>query len=322
MTCKYKSALAEYIKGLITQKHADGFSYHSEEKLLKRFDDFCVANFPNESTITYEMAALWSEARPEEGEAYHNRRITIVKVLSEYILSLGKVAYVPNFFSKAYRPVLYIPSREEVQNLMQKMDEHTSHNSKQIRLDKECKVLFLLYFCCGLRLSEGRLLKWEHIDLEKGIITIYESKGKKDRLVYLPNDSLSLLNDYKENQISLFPQTEWVFPGFNPQKPVSSSGVEACFKRHWAMLPVAQTTDKHPTPHCLRHAFVVERFNTWMLEGIDTNKMLPYLSKYLGHKSPDETYYYYHLVDKAFDTVRQKDSVSSKVIPEVIPYEE
>ena len=81
-------------------------------------------------------------------------------------------------------------------------------------------------------------------------------------------------------------------------------------------------TGKHPTPHCLRHAFVVERFNEWMAQGIDTNKMLPYLSRYLGHKSPGETYYYYHLVDNAFDTVRQKDSVSGKVIPEVKLYEE
>lgn len=52
------------------------------------------------------------------------------------------------------------------------------------------------------------------------------------------------------------------------------------------------------------------------------HRMLPYLSRYLGHKSPDETYYYYHLVSKAFDVIRSKDSVSSKVIPEVSPYEE
>ena len=88
------------------------------------------------------------------------------------------------------------------------------------------------------------------------------------------------------------------------------------------MTVTGQTPEKHPTPHCLRHAFVVERFNEWMTQGIDTNKMLPYLSRYLGHKSLGETYYYYHLVDNAFDTVRQKDSVSGKVIPEVKLYEE
>ena len=246
----------------------------------------------------------------------------MVKVLSEYILSLGQEAYIPNFFCKAYRPVLYIPSKEEVKELLQKMDIRTSHNSEQFRLDRECKILFLLYFCCGLRLSEGRLLKWEHIDLDKGILTVLGSKGNKDRLVYLPQDSLPVLKNYKERQEMLFPGIDWAFPGKDPHKPVSCSGVESSFNRHWAMLPVARTVDKHPTPHCLRHAFVVERFNEWMHQGIDTNTMLPYLSRYLGHKSPDETYYYYHLVEKAFDTIREKDSVSGKVIPEVIPYEE
>ena len=202
------------------------------------------------------------------------------------------------------------------------MDSRTSHNSEQFRLDRECKILFLLYFCCGLRLSEGRLLKWEHIDLDKGILTVLGSKGNKDRLVYLPQDSLPVLKNYKERQEMLFPGIDWAFPGKDPHKPVSCSGVESSFNRHWAMLPVAKTIDKHPTPHCLRHAFVVERFNEWMRQGIDTNTMLPYLSRYLGHKSPDETYYYYHLVEKAFDTIREKDSVSGKVIPEVIPYEE
>ena len=114
MTYIFESGLAHHIEGLIQQKRADGYAYNSEEKLLKRFDTFCVQNYPELTTVTYEMAAKWSEARPGEGDAYHNRRMSMVKVLSEYILSLGQEAYIPNFFCKAYRPVLYIPSKEEV----------------------------------------------------------------------------------------------------------------------------------------------------------------------------------------------------------------
>ena len=244
MTYIFESGLAHHIEGLIQQKRADGYAYNSEEKLLKRFDTFCVQNYPELTTVTYEMAAKWSEARPGEGDAYHNRRMSMVKVLSEYILSLGQEAYIPNFFCKAYRPVLYIPSKEEVKELLQKMDIRTSHNSEQFRLDRECKILFLLYFCCGLRLSEGRLLKWEHIDLDKGILTVLGSKGNKDRLVYLPQDSLPVLKNYKERQEMLFPGIDWAFPGKDPHKPVSCSGVESSFNRHWAMLPVAKTIDK------------------------------------------------------------------------------
>ena len=61
----------------------------------------------------------------------------------------------------------------------------------------------------------------------------------------------------------------------------------------------------------------MDRINSWILEGIDINVMFTYLSKYLGHKDPDESYYYYHLVSDAFRIIRQKDKTSDEVIPEV-----
>ena len=45
--------------------------------------------------------------------------------------------------------------------------------------------------------------------------------------------------------------------------------------------------------------------------------MMPYLSKYLGHSSPDDTFYYYHQVEEAFSIIKQKDLSASFVIPEV-----
>ena len=69
MTYIFESGLAHHIEGLIQQKRADGYAYNSEEKLLKRFDTFCVQNYPELTTVTYEMAAKWSEARPGEGDA-------------------------------------------------------------------------------------------------------------------------------------------------------------------------------------------------------------------------------------------------------------
>jgi integrase len=62
--------------------------------------------------------------------------------------------------------------------------------------------------------------------------------------------------------------------------------------------------------------------NDWMRQGINTQELLPYLSKFLGHKSPHETFYYYHLVLNAFAVIREKDMVSGRVIPGVYDYEE
>lgn len=323
MKYSFESKLAPYIEGLIEQKQANGFSYDSGIALLKRFDRFCASHFPEATTVTFDLAAEWAAVSTGQSDTYRNTKVSIIRQLSIYILSLGLEAYMPNsLFVKAYKPVLYIPTKDEIRQLLTEMENFTSMNPIQRRIDKECKVLFLLYYCCGLRLSEGRLLKKENIDLETGTITILGSKGQKDRLVYLPEDGISLIKTYKYDMESAFPGSPWMFPGRSLEKPVSCTGVECCFNRFWAKLPCAQGLNKHPTPHCLRHAFVVDRINEWMKQGIDTNKMLPYLSRYLGHKSPDETYYYYHLADMAFETVRKKDSVSYHVIPEVQPYEE
>lgn len=46
--------------------------------------------------------------------------------------------------------------------------------------------------------------------------------------------------------------------------------------------------------------------------------MLPYLSSYLGHKTPAETFYYYHMADSAFTVIREKSKLLENRIPGVM----
>ena len=46
-------------------------------------------------------------------------------------------------------------------------------------------------------------------------------------------------------------------------------------------------------------------------------RMLPYLARYVGHKSVQEIYYYYHTSEKLFESIRSVDRTSQTVIPEV-----
>jgi integrase len=321
MKYELKSAFAPYIAGLVEQKHADGFSYHSQEKLLKRFDTFCAERFPNATVITRDIVAEWSVIGPTEGRGFRDGRMGAAHQLGLYMLSLGLDAYIPRNYSKKERPILYVPTREEMTAFFKEMDVWQSPQPRLQRFIVECKMMYLLYYCCGMRLSEARFLKKEHVDRENGVLAIYESKGHKDRLVYLPKDGIGVFRKYLRDIEKIIPNTPWVFPGNTPDKPISYNPVENRFNECWSRLPFAANTNKHPTPHCLRHAFVVERLNEWMLQGIDTQKMLVHLSKYLGHTSPQETHYYYHLVQKAFAIIKEKDTVSRRVIPEVIPYE-
>lgn len=49
----------------------------------------------------------------------------------------------------------------------------------------------------------------------------------------------------------------------------------------------------------------------------DLKALMPYLSKYLGHTSVDDTFYYYHQISQAFKIIKSKDELSDMIIPEV-----
>jgi integrase len=159
----YQSAFAPYIAGLIEQKRADGFMYTINEYLLKRIDTFCKETFPDADTITSELAAEWSIIRPTEGRSNRDNRVAALRQLSLYMLSLGIDAYVPHNYSKSHKPVLYIPTREEMAAFFIEMSDRLSPHPRYQRFIDECKIMLLLYYCCGMRLSEARFLKKEHV---------------------------------------------------------------------------------------------------------------------------------------------------------------
>ena len=322
MSDTFESAFAPYIAGLIEQKHADGFVYAASERMLKRLDSFCKEKYPGTDVVSYELVTGWSAIRPSESRRNRDNRMIALRQLSLYMLSLGIDAYVPRKYGKSQKPVLYIPTQEEMAAFFKEMGAWESAHPRYQRFIDECKMMFLLFYCCGLRLSEARFLKKEHLDQGNGTLTIFASKGHKDRLVYLPHDGIGAILEYLRHIEGIVPGSPWMFPGEDPSRPITPVAVGKRFRECWAKLPFAANANKRPTPHCLRHAFVVERLNDWVRCGLETRQMLPYLSKYLGHKSPSETFYYYHLVKKAFSIIREKDKVSKRVIPEAMQYDD
>jgi len=103
----FESKLKPFITGLIQQKRKDGYIYADDEYHLKKFDEFCVSFFPDAASVTRDIASKWALIRPTEGENYRNRRVTVLRQLSLYILSLGFEAYVPRSNGRTVKPILY-----------------------------------------------------------------------------------------------------------------------------------------------------------------------------------------------------------------------
>ena len=240
------------------------------------------------------------------------------------MISLGEEAYIPSNFYKCEKRLVHVLSDNEISAFFHEIDSYSPEIKVPsfLRLSTEYKVIFRLIYCCGLRISEARKLKWSDADLEAGTLKIMQSKGHKDRLIYMSDDLAVLMKEYKtilndhHGCVS-----EWVFPAREPGNCLCSVTINAAFRRAWNATPYAEGCDKTPTVHCLRHSFVVKRMNLWMEEGIALKEMLPFLSRYLGHQSTDDTFYYYHQVSEAFRIIRDRDKTSGFVIPEVTDHE-
>lgn len=317
------SIVSSYIDGLLKEKHAAGYSYRTQELVLNRFDAYCFNNKLDTLNITKEFLADWMERKENEGSHNQGKRISCVRQLLLYMATCGIEVYIPHDFCHFKKPLPHIFDSAEIDAFFKELDtwQPRKGRASEIRLHAEYRLIFRFYCCLGLRNSEAAGIACENVNLKDGILTILNSKGCKDRLVYLSEDlvaSCREYNDYICNSLGFYPK--WFFPGTNPEKPLPNTTIDDVFNRFWNKTPYAGCNNK-PTVHDFRFTFVVQRMNLWAEQGMDLQVMMPYLSRYLGHKSMNETFYYYYLVSDAYKTIARCDTMANDVIPEVKHYE-
>lgn len=149
------------------------------------------------------------------------------------------------------------------------------------------KCILSLIYSAGLRISEAIHLELRDIDRTRGLITIRQSKGKKDCLVPLSPKINTLLNTYLEAHKPRKYLFEGQSGGLYSDRSIQNILKNACHK--------AGIT-KHTTVHTLRHSFA-----THLLEkGTD----LRYIQEILGHSSSKTTEIYTHVSKKMIGTIR------------------
>lgn len=145
---------------------------------------------------------------------------------------------------------------------------------------KKHRIMFLLFYSTGLRLSELRMLKWEDVKFDDGVIHVQKGKGYKDRLVILQPEMEKMLRAYRTDQAE---KQKYLFEGNTPNKVIAPRSVQWAFinARKKAGLP------NWVTPHVLRHSYatIVLKNGTDLLT----------LKELLGHKKLATTTRYLHL---------------------------
>lgn len=145
------------------------------------------------------------------------------------------------------------------------------------------KLILLLAYGAGLRVSEICNLKWAHLDFKEHKILVKSGKGKKDRIVMLPYSIVTYFETYKE----LYITKGYVFEGQVKGQPYSPESCRSIMRR----AVMAAGIDKKVNIHALRHSFA-----THLLEG---GTDIRFIQKLLGHNSIKTTTIYTHVSQRS-----------------------
>ncbi|MCL2271168.1 MAG: site-specific integrase [Treponema sp.] len=150
------------------------------------------------------------------------------------------------------------------------------------------RLLLMLVYSAGLRVSEVVALKKEHVDLSRKVINVRLGKGRKDRCTILSEKAAQFVMEY----CAFYGIQTWLFPGQLATRPLTIRSAQHIFEK---ALRRAEITKKISI-HSLRHTFA-----THLLEsGTD----IRYIQALLGHANLRTTERYTHVARRSILNIK------------------
>ena len=173
-------------------------------------------------------------------------------------------------------------TQEEIKELIREIPNTYLHFTLQKREAKQeqLKLIFALYYACGLRRTEGYNLTVNDIDFDKRTLFVEQGKNYKDRIIPMNERIYKTLEHYIYNFRNL-QKTK------HKRLFLSTAGT---LNNSLQDLLKLTSINKRITLHILRHSIATHLLQNGMnIENI---------ARFLGHSSLDSTQLYTHIVNR------------------------
>lgn len=302
----FRSGLAEQMENFIAYKEAAGFQRRSFTKRLAQFDRFCVERNITGVNFSEEDAAAWAEKRPCEADTTHYSRVNFVKNFLIYLGRKGFDVYVPRDVRSIptdFKPHIY--TDDEIGRYFYAVDTYAPYKGNKKNLI-QLPVLFRLLYCCGTRINETLGIRKKDVDLENGIIALYETKNDCARYIVLSDELNDLMAQYADKVFYSLEDTGYIFTTANGKR-ISGNAVYELHRKFLDKAGIPYIGDgSGPRIHDWRHTFAVRSFKQMVDSGVDLYVALPVLSTYLGHKTIYATEKYLRLTVSIYPYIEKK----------------
>lgn len=252
-TPRFTSGFAETLSLFIDHKRALGHLYDGSVELLRRFDAMCSADFPGRADLAQDVCLAWAVRRPNESSNALRNRLSPIREFARFLIRRGERAYLlpPDMTRKTPPHVPHIYTPAQIAAIWSAADATAPLERSPIRHLVIPAILRMIY-CCGLRPVEARTLPTSAVDLERGRLLIAESKGHKDRHVWMAEDLTDYLRAFDAD-------ASWRQPGreafFSDSRglPYSKAWLDKTFRTIRDQTGITGTGRRPPRLYDLRH---------------------------------------------------------------------
>ena len=300
MNTGYKTILDEYETWLNTLGYSEsGITYCKrairlffnwlEEKHIEHISQLNTRHI-NDYHFYLETRPNWKYKGRMLSNSHLNHNFFAIDKLLEFLHQYGmSTAPVPSHHrlkmdEQERINKIEVLTQQEIKTLYNSIPKtYPSVNFKRKQaMHYELRLIFALYYGCGLRLSEGYRMQIKDIDFDKKTVFVEQGKNYKDRIVPMSENVYKEVQDYvynfrcklKLNHNRLFFSERYVMRDrmHYLQNACDDENIKA----------------KHITIHILRHSIATHLLQNGM--------SIENISLFLGHSSLDTTQIYTHIV--------------------------
>ncbi len=282
------NTIQQFINYLNYEKHFSAHTIRGYQNDLAQFSTFIIQQFEIDSptVISHQHIRTWlvnlmnNNIEPRSVA----RKLSALRSYFKYLLKEEIVSNNPVAKVQAPKVAKKLPSFVEEQNLSLLFDQKINQNEEDIFSNdfegQRNRLVLLLFYTCGVRLSELIELKTTDFDSYRQTIKVL-GKRNKERIIPVTKELNQEIQKYLilKTQEGLNNEQLFALSSNNKMYPKAVYNIVNRF------LSMVTTIDKK-SPHVLRHTFATHLLN----KGADLNA----IKELLGHASLAATQVYTH----------------------------
>ena len=316
-----KKTFTQIVGDYVQEKQAIGYHFGKASRTLRRIVDIQEGIDHGTPRLSRKLVDWWIEKTPWENETNRSRRISVLRGLGIYMARMGYDAIiVPQRLAlvKDYAYVPYIFSDCELGSLLGTVDQLCAAGIST-HSDLVFPLVFRILIGCGSRITETLQIEKKDVDVEKGTLTLLNTKNRKERIIPMAESLAQRCRQYVCNTQSIrsFNSSRWFFPN-KESIPYSSGTAYSLYRKALRLSYISHGgRGKGPRLHDLRHTYAVRVLNKWVRDGKNLTTALPYLAIYMGHEGLKACQHYLRLTAVMFPgLIRTVEKEYGWIIPE------